>query len=347
MATALIRKRRAFYALTESSSGTYEAPVQSGGTPSVPIHIMDAVWSIRGGVQPQTEDVSPYAASIEPIQGPIGWEVQTTVRLPAHPNPTDDAAIDLYPLLRSCPGTISDNTGAGPTTFNPTTAFVDGTDFAPASFTDIQSGGNVYSGQAGVGILESIASDDGVYHTMTFRHHLQCRDTLATSVQDAAAAGLTSDAAWDDYVTQSYVPAKSGTLVITNLLGTATLELYNYSLSLGLDLQETVDQLEANGYGCSVARYTGHPVLTATIPAYREVATADGRQPWGAYFAQTDLGGVGLLFGTGSGTFTIELQAAEIISMTPTEYNGREAYTIEFAGITQTGDDAFTLTWGT
>lgn len=346
MATALIDKRRAYYAITEASAGTYEAPTQSG-TPDVPIHIIDAQWSVRGGVQPQEQDVSPYAASVEPIMGPIGWEVQTTLRVPVHPDPTDDVAIDLAPLLVSCAGILSDATGSGPTTFVPTTSFVSGTDVQPCSITDIQDGGNVRACKLAVGIIESCESSDGVYHTMTFRHQGQMMDTLADSVEAASAASLTVDAAFDDYLTQSYASSKGGTLTITNLAGSAAFEVFNYSVSYGMSLEETQDQTATHGYGCSVSRYSGHPILTLTVPETRELATSAGRQWWGAYFAQTALGATSLSFGS-SGTTFIPFKAAkaEIISIEPTTYNGRAASTITIAGQSSSGNDACTIQWG-
>lgn len=346
MSIALIDKRRAYYAITEASAGTYEAPTQSG-TPDVPIHIIDATWSKRGGVQPQEQDVSPYAASVEPIMGPIAWEVQTTLRVPVHPDPTDDVAIDLAPLLVSCPGTLSDNTGSGPTTFSPTTSFVSGTDVQPCSITDIQDEGNVRACQLAVGILESCESSDGVYHTMTFRHHGQMRDTLSDSVEAASGASLTASDAFGDYLAQSYASSKGGTLTITNLAGSAAFEVFNYSVSYGMSLEETLDQTATHGYGCSVARYSGHPILTLTVPETRELATSAGRQWWGAYFGQTALGATSLSFGASGSTFIpFSAAKAEIINIESTTYNGRAASTITIAGQTSSGDDAFTIQWG-
>lgn len=346
MATALIDKRRAYYAITEASAGTYDAPTQSG-TPDTPIHIIDAQWTKRGGVQPQEQDVSPYAASVEPIMGPIGWEVATTLRVPVHPDPTDDVAIDLAPLLVSCAGILSDNTGSGPTTFTPTTSFVSGTDVQPCSITDIQDGGNVRACKLAVGILESCESSDGVYHTMAFRHHGQMLDTLADSVEAASAASLTVGAAFDDYLAQSYASSKGGTLTITNLAGSAAFEVFNYSVAYGMSLEETLDQTATNGYGCSVSRYSGHPILTLTVPETRELATSAGRQWWGAYFAQTALGATSLSFGSSGSTFIpFSASKAKIINIESTTYNGRAASTITIAGQTSSGDDAFTIQWG-
>jgi len=345
MAIALIDKRRAFYAITEASAGTYEAPTQSG-TPDTPIHIIDAVWSMRGGVMPQEEDVSPYHAAVEPILGKIGWECQTTIRVPTHPDPTDDVAISIAPLLVSCAGTLSDATGSGPTTFAPTPSHVEGTDIQPCSITDIQDGGNVRAIKLATGIIES-CSGDGVYHTMTFRHHGQSQDTLANTIRAASAAGLSASAAFDDYATQSYASNKGGTLTITNLAGSASLECFEYSASYGMSLEETEDHLATHGYGASVSRYTSHPILSVLVPETPELATSAGRQWWGAYFAQTALGAVSLSFGSNDDTFIpFKAVKAEIVAIESTTYNGRAASRISIAGQTNTGNDACVIQWG-
>ena len=344
MSQAIIDSRGAVYVLQESSAGTFQTVNQAS---SVPLRIASQTWEPVGGAELQDDGHTVYGGFNRPQFSDERWNVTTTLYIPVAPDDTDETSFDLYGLLASCPVSIDNNTSAGPITVSPADGSVCGTHIMPASFTAIDQGGNVYTGHSGVSILDSIVSGP-TYHTATFTSHVLMRATKSDSVVSTSTASLTVAAAFADYLDVTYATTKAGTLGVTGLNGSATLEVYSYEASYGMVIEETPARVGgSHGFNMSMAACKNTPMLKVTIPEYVEGSGASERAVWSTYFAGTELDDVFLQYGSGNAIFEpFRTGKARLIEPRRTTFNGRRAMELTITGHTENGNDAFAITWG-
>ena len=330
-------KRGALYLTPEGTPGTYTAPNQ---TLDNAIRYIDAGWSWRGGPAEQLDDVTPYGGGSVPIIGATGGEVSLTLKLPIAPDTTDDTSHPIFDLLRASAMTISDAAGVGPITAVPTSTFNAGTDIAPLSLTLLETDGDAYTLQGCTVSLDAIRWQGGAFVEVSCTIQGQARDTLTDTVQTLSSAGLSIGSV--QFVTESPVVPKGGTLTISGPSGSGGVNLSGFEFVPGQEITEQEDATEAQGYGLSLVHHTGYAALVVTVSKLDET----GRAFYDAMLAGTATT-VGVSFGSGASFFGIGLGAGRILSIDGAESNGARALQLQCIGLpTSAGNDQYQLQWG-
>ena len=338
--TYLPSRRGALYCITQAADGTYLAPTQASDKA---LACMDFSLSWEGGVQRVEDDLTPYGGGSLPYMADIAATFKIKLRLPAWPGSQNAADLPAWAALLAAMPLTGDYSGSGTAVFTPTTTQTIGAagNIKPASLTFLETGGDVWTLQDCVAIIDQITDENGALVVEV--SGLGLLRSLALTVRTLAAASLTiADVA---YTSVSPLPSRGAALTLTGLSGSGTYALRpGFAFAPGMKLEPQADRLSAFGFAVAAVSSPMNAALSCKVTKLDESGAA-----WpDAYLQQTALSACVLTWGSGASSFRFSLgTAVRVAECTPSEDAGVRTLDLGIVGTpTSSGNDQYSIQWG-
>ena len=330
-------RRGALYYITQSSDATYLAPDQATDKA---LQIMEITIALDGGAVRVEEDVTPYGGGLKPFLGDTAATWSAKIRVPAWPGSQNAADFPaMAALLASMP--LSSDFSGSAAVFAPISVNNVGAagDIKPASLTFLETGGNVWSLYDCVCIIDGIATEGGAI-VMSVSGTGKIRGT--SSYVTLATASLTI--ADVEYTAVSPIPSRGATLTITGATGSGTYAVRSAAFEPGMALEQQDTITETYGRAVSAVSCPRNSALSLTVTEL----SASGANWVTDLLSQTAISAASLAWGSSGSRFALGCGATcRVVEVTPKEDAGVRAFDLVIVGAATSGDDQFSLTWGT